>query len=226
MRHLGLIGAGGMAETLLDALAQSLPAPLEQLSLLSTGSPRAAELVARFGKGIAHRTAVHQSLEAMLADGAEVVAECAGHGAVRQHGAAVLAAGRELVVISSGALADDALRASLEDAMRRGGGRLSLPAGAVGGIDVLAAARLSGLESVTYTGRKPPRAWKGTQAERAIDLESLSEPSVFFEGSAREAATLYPQNANVAATIAMARKMPTRRPCARKMMGRKPLRMC
>lgn len=204
MRHLGVIGAGGMAETLLRALADAMPAPLEQLSLLSTGSPRAAALLERHGARIARHMAVYQSLPEMLAAGADVVAECAGHAAVRQHGAAVLAAGRELVLISAGALADDALRGDLQAAARTGGGRLSLPAGAVGGIDALVAARLSGLESVTYTGRKPPRAWRGTRAEAVLDLEALHQPVTFFEGSAREAASAYPQNANVAATIALA----------------------
>jgi len=204
MRHLGLIGAGGMAETMLGALAAALPAPLEQLSVLSTGSPRATELLRRHGASVARKVAVFEALDEMLAAGVEVVAECAGHAALRQHGAAVLAAGRDLVVISAGALADPALLAELQAAAAQGGGRMSLPAGAVGGLDVLVVARLSGLETVRYAGRKPPLAWRGTQAERLLDLSGLTGPATFFEGTAREAASAYPQNANVAAAVALA----------------------
>jgi aspartate dehydrogenase len=140
----------------------------------------------------------------LLADAPDAVAECAGHAAVRQYGEAVLAASRDLVVISIGALADDTLRATLLSSAQQHGARLVLPSGAVGGLDALGAARLSGLQTVTYTGRKPPKAWRGTPAERLLDLDALSAPAIFFEGTARQAATDYPQNANVAAAVALA----------------------
>jgi aspartate dehydrogenase len=197
MRRLGLIGAGGMAETVLTALAANLPAPLDHLSLLTRGGRLSVP-------GVARETSVHTDLAAFLADDPHLVAECAGHAAVRAHGPAVLASGRDMIVISIGALADDTLRADLVGAAHRGGSRLILPPGAVGGIDALAAARLSGLHDVVYTGRKPPKAWRGTPAERLLDLDALTEPTTFFEGSAREAARTYPQNANVAATVALA----------------------
>ena len=205
-RRLGVIGGGGMAATMLQALADGLPHKLDHLSLLVDSSGRAAgaALLDQLAGRVAEGVALHDDFDGFMANTPDLVAECAGHGAVRQYGALVLAAGVDLIVVSVGCLADDALMQALEAAGRRGGAQMILPAGAVGGIDVLAAARLSGLESVTYTGRKPPLAWRGTAADRLVDLGALTEAVTFYEGSARDAARDYPQNANVAATVALA----------------------
>jgi aspartate dehydrogenase len=64
--------------------------------------------------------------------------------------------------------------------------------------------RLSGLTSVRYRSRKPPLAWRGSVAERVADLGTLTKPTLLYKGTAGEAALLYPQNANVAAAVALA----------------------
>lgn len=136
--------------------------------------------------------------------GIDLVLDCAGHAALDQHGAAVLGAGIDLMTVSTGALADDALATRLEEAAVAGKARLHLVPGAIGGIDALSAAKAGGLDAVTYRGRKPPAGWKGSPAETGLDLDRLEAPATHFSGSARDAARLYPKNANVAATIALA----------------------
>lgn len=130
--------------------------------------------------------------------------DCAGHSGLRQHGATILASGIDLLTVSSGALADDELREQLIAAAADGESQLFVVSGAIGALDVLAAAGVGGLESVTYRGRKPPRGWVGSPAEDKLDLESLGEAAVHFSGSARDAALQYPKNANVAASVALA----------------------
>jgi aspartate dehydrogenase len=65
-------------------------------------------------------------------------------------------------------------------------------------------ARLSCIDSVRYTSRKLPLAWRGTHAEKLCRLDSMCEATEFLRTEARRAATLFPPNANVAATIAFA----------------------
>lgn len=132
-----------------------------------------------------------------------VAAECASHSAVSAYGPTLLRMGIDLIVASVGALSDDTLRQSLEEAAEEGGAQLILPAGAVPGIDALNAALVGGLERVSYISRKPPAAWKGTPAEELVKLDSVSAPYLHYRGSARAAARDYPKNANVAATVAL-----------------------
>ncbi|MEC7490564.1 MAG: aspartate dehydrogenase [Pseudomonadota bacterium] len=134
----------------------------------------------------------------------QLAAECTGHGGVREFGAEFLRRGVDFLVISIGALADQKLYKELVAAAETGRASLILASGAVAGIDALAAARTGGLQSVTYTSRKPPAAWKGTPAEMVCDLENISQPTTLFEGDAAAAASKFPQNANVAATVALA----------------------
>jgi aspartate dehydrogenase len=130
--------------------------------------------------------------------------ECGGHGAVGQYGAACLERGWNLVVGSVGALADRTLHDQLLRAARRSSGAVWIPAGAIAGIDALVAARRGSLDRVRYTSRKPPAAWKRTHADTLVEVDRLLEATEFMRTDARQAALLFPQNANVAATVALA----------------------
>ncbi|NBW00762.1 MAG: aspartate dehydrogenase [Betaproteobacteria bacterium] len=134
----------------------------------------------------------------------DLALECAGHAALAQHIIPALSAGTECAMLSVGALATPGVAEQLEAAAHQGAARLHLLPGAIGGIDALSAARLAGLDAVTYTGRKPIAGWRGTAAETVLDLDSLREPEVILRASARDAARQYPKNANVAAAIALA----------------------
>lgn len=135
---------------------------------------------------------------------AQLVLECAGHTALTQHVLPALQRGVTCGVLSVGALSEEGLPERLEAAARQGQSQVHLLAGAMGGIDAIAAARTAGLTQVTYTGRKPPLGWRGSPAEQLVNLETLQEPAVILDASAREAARLYPKNANVAATLSLA----------------------
>ncbi len=140
----------------------------------------------------------------------DVVAEAAGREAVGPWGRAALAAGADLVVSSVSALADDELLAELVTLADANGAQLTVHPGALGGIDALAAARLMGIDWVEHRIVKPPTAWQGTLAEELCRLDNLAASTVFFEADAAETAAMFPKNANVAMTTALAGVGPLR----------------
>jgi len=195
--HIALIGCGAIGTALLELVKDDAGLTVAAI-VVRAGSADAAQAVA------ARLAPTAQVLQAVPASGIDLVVEAAGHAAIEQHVLPALSRGVPAIVASVGALSAKGLPEALEGAAREGRTQVQLIAGAIGAIDALAAARVGGLDSVRYTGRKPPRAWKGTPAEHGRDLDALVQETVIFEGSAREAATLYPKNANVAATVSLA----------------------
>ena len=192
-RKVAVIGFGAMARS----LDRSLRASRSGIAVSATLVPHDLA-VGHDGIEVFHDVA------ALIAWGPSVVVECASHEAVRVSVPPLLRAGIDVIVASIGSLGDTGLLATLERAAEDGGSRLTLASGAIGGLDVLRSAKIAGLAHVAYTGTKPPSAWKGTPAERSIDLAGLREPAVIFEGNAADAALHYPKNANVTAAVALA----------------------
>jgi len=205
-RHIAIIGFGSIAKDLIAILYnQQEPGPSSLSVLTRKTKERATKAQIEHqlaGKPV--KIEVLSDLDALLASQPQMVAECAGHEAVTTYATRILERGIDLLVASVGALADADFMQELVQAARSGGAQLLVPAGAIGAIDSLGAARLSGLTSVSYTGRKPPKAWEGTPAEDIVPLRELSHPQQIFQGNARDAARLFPKNANVAATLALA----------------------
>lgn len=196
MQNIAIIGCGAIAEAVAGYLAQHDAVRIAAAIVEPGSEARAAEL---FGDEVE----VVQGFED-LAVAVDLVADCAGHAALRQHGETILASGTDLVSVSSGALADIELYDRLVEAAADGGAQLRIVSGAIGALDVLSAAAIGKLKRVTYRGRKPPRGWRGSPAESKLDLDALTGAAVHFSGSARNAALEYPKNANVAASVALA----------------------
>jgi len=165
--------------------------------------------VAVLGALVAHpgqrrECAAFVTLDEILAAGPDLVVECARQHVLEDAGPRVLRSGTSLVVASVGALASEEAFERLRSAADAGAAQIFVPAGALAGIDALAAARHVGIESVRYTRRAPPSTWVRSGAMQESDARALDRAHVLFEGSAREAARRYPKNANVTATIALA----------------------
>ncbi len=187
MRRIGLIGYGAIGRRAAALIAADGGAQVVGV-LLRPGSASAAAAAAD------GRT-LEPDVAGLVAIGVTLIVECGGQAALAEHGPAALAAGADLLAASVGAFAAPDAAAALTAAARASGAALTVPAGAIAGIDAIAAMRLAGLDRVAYVGRKPPEAW-GDPAGAPL--------RVVFAGDAGEAARLWPRNANVAATLALA----------------------
>ncbi len=191
--HLGLIGYGSIAQSLIALLPDTRVRRVTVLVRTPAVAPVQTPEI----------TFV-TSLDALLAAQPSLVVECAGHGAVADHANDILGAGTDLLVASLGAFADAALHTRVLQTCAKTGARLILPTGAIGGLDLLRVLSANGDVHVTYRGIKPPAAWRGSPADTLVDLDHLQSRTAFFKGSGRAAAAQFPKNANVVAALALA----------------------
>ncbi len=189
---IGLIGFGAIGREVAAQLAADAAGSLTIVAL-DRSPPNDAPGI-RFVQHTAELIAARPSL----------VIEAAGHAAVSEHVVTVLKAGIPVVLASVGSLADDDVRKRVEAAAAKGSTDLILPSGAVGGVDYLRAVARSATLKIRYCSRKPIVAWAKELAERGYALDKIDSEIVLFEGSAREAALSFPQNLNVAMTLALA----------------------
>jgi len=197
---VGIIGLGGIGST----IAAALQSPDVEDRLRIAGVCVKSRHLDAARRQLKEGIPLFDRIENLLGAGPDVIVESAGHEAVGLYGERILDFGIDLVLISTGALANEELLERLRRAASRTGARIYLPAGALGGIDALRAAVCAGVTTVRYRGRKPPVAWKGTPAEEVTDLDALRTARSVYRGNARAAALQYPKNSNVAAIVALA----------------------
>lgn len=193
---LAIIGFGALAKFIIDAINGDSAV---RISHVLVRPQRKSEVQRLLPSGIAAISSLDD-----LDQKPALIVELASHSAVATIVPKAVNNGLDVVIASTGALVDVKLHDTLTENARLSGSQIHVLPGAIGAVDVLGAHRQAGLESVSYTGRKAPMAWEGTPASRNVDLQQLRSAITIFEGSARESAKLYPKNANVAATIALA----------------------
>ncbi|MDV8001389.1 aspartate dehydrogenase domain-containing protein [Rhodococcus sp. IEGM 1408] len=128
-------------------------------------------------------------------EAADVLVEAASVEAAEELIPRITSAGKDVIVCSCGVFARHETK---HDLVGSGPGRVLVPAGAVGGLDVLAAAARAGTESAVlrhFTIKSP--------AALGVD-EPLDAPREVFRGSAREAALEFPRTSNASVALALA----------------------
>jgi aspartate dehydrogenase len=136
-------------------------------------------------------------------DHADLAIECAPASVLERICRPMLEAGKQVMVISAGALLP---RPELIELAKARGGQIVVPTGALLGLDAVSAAAEGQIHSVRMITRKPPGGLAGApylEANR-ISVEGLNTAKRVFAGTAREAAAGFPANVNVAAALSLA----------------------
>ena len=197
--RIGIIGGGVIARLVLEHRAELGSVEVAGIlgrSEASRGKPLAASFGVPFVTTIA----------ALIALKPDAVIEAASHDAVRQYAVPLLEAGIPVIVLSGGALCDDALRTKLERLAGEKRALLYVPSGGIGGLDALKAACVAGVDEVEIAVTKPPAAWQDSPyvGRLGVDLARLAGATTLFDGSARDGVPHFPANVNIAAVLSMA----------------------
>jgi len=169
--------------------------------------PDVAAVLVRPGQEYAARsllpdTVIATTLQQVLAVGPRIVVEVASASLLRAVAVPVLSAGVDLIPLSLGAFCDEAFLAAATAAA--GPGRLVILPGTMGSLDLLGAARESGLTAVKYVSTRPPRGLARTLLTDRFDLDAMTQATLVWSGSARDAGRDFPDNCNLTVGIALA----------------------
>jgi aspartate dehydrogenase len=195
-KSIGIVGCGAIGKALVQAV-ESGKLPVRVAGVTSRTEKSAREFLAAFTN-----PPPYLSLDELIGAG-DLIVEAAGGGVVPMLAEKAFGAGKDLMVISVGALLD---HPDIMERSRQTGCRLYLPSGAIAGLDGIKSASVGQIAHVTHTTRKPPLGLEGAPylVEKGISLAGLRAEREVFSGSAREACRGFPANVNVTAAVSLA----------------------
>jgi aspartate dehydrogenase len=195
-KSIGIVGCGAIGRALVQAVGSG------KLAVRIAGVTSRTEKSAREFLSTFAAPPPYLPLHDLIA-ASDLVIEAAGGAVVPSLAEKVFSAGKDLMIISVGALLD---HPEIIENARRTGCRLYCPSGAIAGLDGIKSASVGQITQVTHTTRKPPEGLEGAPylIERGISLLGLQKEQVVFSGSAREACRGFPANVNVTATVSLA----------------------
>lgn len=196
MKAIGIVGCGAIGQALLKAV------DVGQLAVRVAGVTSRSEGPARAFLSTLRHPPRYLDRKALIGN-SDLIIEAAGGDVVPELAREAFGAGKELMVISAGALLD---HPEIIARSRETGCRLFVPSGAIAGLDGIKSACAGQVSHVTMTTRKPPAGLEGAPylVERGISLAGLREEREVFSGTAREACRGFPANVNVAAAVSLA----------------------
>jgi len=199
LKRIGLLGCGAIGTQIALAIdSGKIPATLTHVYDIERS--HADNLVSK----LKQKPEVVANSHLLSSNPVELVVEAASQDAVRKDAVSILQNKKDMMIMSAGALLDESVFEVISDACRDFGKTVYLPSGAIAGLDALKAVR-DELESVVLVTTKNPNSLKGAPFfdSSDIDPEKISESTILFDGTAKEAVSLFPKNVNVSALLSL-----------------------
>lgn len=195
--NVGIIGCGTIGSKLAEAIEDI--EEIKVVYILDNSYENSKALSYKLEKVVAVK-----SLDDFIKD-VILVIESASQEAVKVYADKILENGKDLIIMSVGALVDLDFYERLKNLAKEKNCNIYIPSGAICGIDGINSVSCN-IDEIILTTTKPPKSFENVKylQDIGIDLKSISEARVLFEGYAKDVVKLFPKNINVAATISLA----------------------
>lgn len=186
--RVALLGCGNVGRIIAKAIKEG-EVDHELVGVFDIDEDRAKRLSNEFGGKVIIAGNVDELIMKV-----DLVVEAASQRAVQEHALSILEGGKDIMILSVGALVDEDFLEEVKDRARKNNSKVYIPSGAVIGLDGINSAKQSDIGSVSLTTTKRPGVLGTTKNKK----------TVLYDGPAREAVKRFPENINVAATISLA----------------------
>lgn len=202
-KNVGLMGCGTIGTHLAVAIDSGGVANASLIGLFDIAEGSARKLETRLNS----KPQVYDNFDNFIDSNSNIIIEAASQQAVRNFGKQIIESGKDLMVMSVGALADTPFLQELLQlaALKNNDSKIYVPSGAIAGIDAIRSIRHLA-DSITLTTKKSPKALAGAPffTTTNVSLDNITKVTQIYEGSAAEAVKLFPANVNVAAVLSLA----------------------
>ncbi len=183
---IGIVGCGAIANIIVSNISAKRDGI--DIKYFFDRDVEKAENLAILAKGVAVL-----NLEDMIKE-VDLVVEAASPLALKGFALDVINEGKDLMVMSVGALMDFDFRNKLVESATKNNSKIYAPSGAIVGLDGIKAASIGHITEASLTTRKSPKSLG----------KLVEDEEVLFEGKASEAVEKFPVNINVAASLSIA----------------------
>jgi aspartate dehydrogenase len=190
---VGILGVGAIGQTIATAVDQGR-VDAELVAICDLDHERATEFASTL-RTPPRVIPLHEMIQR-----ADLIVEAAGQAVLEDFVPRAIAGERDILVMSAGGLLGH--EEWFCEAAKRGC-RIYVPSGAIAGLDGIKSASMGLVSSAVLTSRKPAGALAGTKyaIDLNLDMQSLKEETLIFEGTAEEAVRAFPTTSNVAAAV-------------------------